>query len=148
MVLEGYRPTTLDIDLTYEVAPEHEGELVAAIRALKEELAVNVEEVTPAAFIPLPPGHGARHELVGRYGEVEVFHFDLYTTAVSKVSRGTEEDLEDVLTLLGDGRIGMDLLEEVFAQVHARAGQTLRLDPAELEAKFRTLRGRWERTGA
>lgn len=33
-------------------------------------------------FEPLPDGHEDRHEHVGRYGSIDVYHFDLYSTAL------------------------------------------------------------------
>jgi hypothetical protein len=43
MVFEALRPQTLDIDVVLEVSPEVHGELIQAIRALKDELSINVE---------------------------------------------------------------------------------------------------------
>src|SRR5690349_118534 len=85
IVFEGYRTQTLDIDLTFEAAPTDEARLLQAIRELKDILSVHVEQVTPADFIPLPAGHQERCEFIGRFSGLHVFHFDLYSTALSKI---------------------------------------------------------------
>ncbi|PYV44753.1 MAG: hypothetical protein DMG06_05110 [Acidobacteria bacterium] len=100
MVFEGFRTQTLDIDLAFEVARENHGALIKAIRELKDELSLNVEEASPGDFIPLPSGYQERSQFIGRYNQIDVFHFDLYTMALSKIERGTEEDFSDVLLLL------------------------------------------------
>lgn len=50
-VLEGWRPTTLDVDLRLE--PETD-KLLRRLAQLKEELDVNVELASPPDFIPYP----------------------------------------------------------------------------------------------
>ena len=77
MVFEGFRQQTLDIDITFEVADEHHSAFVVAVRDLKEQLSLNIEEASPAEFIPLPSGHQERSQYIGRYGQLDVFHFDL-----------------------------------------------------------------------
>ena len=57
MVHEGLRQQTLDIDLALEIADEDHSAFIATVRALKEQLALNIEEVSPADFIPLPAGY-------------------------------------------------------------------------------------------
>ena len=103
MVYEGLRQQTLDIDLALEIADEDHSALIATIRQLKESLSLNIEEASPADFIPLPAGYRERSQYVGRYGLLDVFHFDLYSTALSKIERGTENDFADVLALLRTG---------------------------------------------
>lgn len=140
LVYEGLRQQSLDIDLVLEVAREQHSRLVQAIRELKDELSLNVEEASPGDFIPLPSGHEGRHAFVERFGQIDVYHFDLYSTALSKVERGRTQDFEDVLTLLTSGRIQWDRLEACFREILPLMGRhSLRQDPAELEANFRTL---------
>ena len=61
---------------------------------------MNVEEASPGDFIPLPAGSEGRHEFIERFRKLDVFHFDLYSVALSKIERGRTQDLEDVLKLL------------------------------------------------
>ena len=53
--------------------------------------------------IPLPPQAQERRRLVGHYGQLDVYVFDLYSIALSKIARGFETDFEDVLFLLVRG---------------------------------------------
>ena len=57
MVYEGLRQNTLDIDLALEIADEDHSRFISAVRMLKEQLSLNIEEASPADFIPLPAGY-------------------------------------------------------------------------------------------
>lgn len=144
MVYEGLRQQTLDIDLAFEIADQDHSAFIAAIRELKERLALNIEEVSPADFIPLPANYRERSEFVGRYGQLEVFHFDLYSTALSKIERGSENDFADVLSLLQTGRLEMIRLRECFKEILPRyAIDSLKQDPIEFQRKFTVLLEMW-----
>jgi len=145
MVFEGFRAESLDIDLTFDVAPADQAALIQAIRELKDELRLNVEEASPGDFIPLPAGYQERAVFVGRYGQLDVFHFDFYSTALSKIERGTEEDLNDVLALLRAGRIDWVTLEKCFEDIRPRLASSLKQDPVEFERKFQAVRQLWAR---
>jgi hypothetical protein len=145
MVFEGFREQTLDIDLAFEVAAEDHGAFIRTIRDLKEELRINVEEVSPGDFIPLPEGYRERSQFVGRYGQLDVFHFDLYSMALSKIERGTEEDFSDVLALLRSGRIDWETLAACFADILPRVETaSLKQDPEEFQRKFTALEQIWK----
>jgi hypothetical protein len=55
-----------DIDLALEIADEDHSAFIAAIRRIKESLSLNIEEASPADFIPLPAGYRERSQFVGR----------------------------------------------------------------------------------
>jgi hypothetical protein len=140
MVYEGLRHQSLDIDIDYEVADEHEAEFARVIRQLKEELQVNIELASPRDFIPLPTGWKERAKYVGRFGQVDVFHFDLYSTALSKIERGREGDYEDVLTMLRSGQITFDELARAFQNILPRVErQSLKRDPERFKRNFAVL---------
>jgi hypothetical protein len=144
MVYEGLRHQTLDIDLTFEVALEDHSSFIEVVRDLKERLSLNIEEVSPADFIPLPAGYMERSEFINRYGHLDVFHFDLYSTALSKIARGTEEDFTDVLSLLQTGRLELRQLAQYFDEILPRlAVASLKQDPDEFERKFAALTKMW-----
>ena len=144
MVYEGFRQQTLDFDISFEVADEDHSAFIAAVRDLKEQLSLNIEEASPAEFIPLPSGHHERSQFLGRYGQLEVFHFDLYSTALSKIERATESDFDDVLTLLASGRLELSMLSEFFDEILPRyATESLRQDPVEYRKKFEILKEMW-----
>lgn len=137
LVYEGLRDQSLDIDIHYEVADEHEAEFAQVIRRLKDELQVNVEQASPGDFIPLPSGWKERAKHVGRFGPVDVFHFDLYSTALSKIERGREGDYQDVLALLRSGQIEMRELREAFENIMPRVDrESLKRNPERFRRNF------------
>lgn len=145
IVLEGHRAQTLDIDLAIEADPADEGRLLQAIRELKEVLLVNVEQVSPADFIPLPSGYRERGRFIRRFGGLDVFHFDFYSTALSKIERGSEQDFADVLALLRAGQVEWPLLESCFDEILPQFGQrSLKQDPEEFARKFAALARMWQ----
>jgi hypothetical protein len=148
MVYEGLRQQTLDIDLALEIADEDHSTFIATVRELKERYSLNIEEASPADFIPLPLGYRERSQFIGRYGQLDVFHFDLYSTALSKIERGTENDFADVLLLLNIRRVEMGKLIEYFNEILLRyATHSLKQDPIEFQRKFAVLREMWSRAG-
>jgi hypothetical protein len=141
MVYEGFRGLTIDIDLAFEVSQEWHANFIDTVRNLKDELAVNVKEASPGDFIPLPTGHEERAQFLGRYGQLDIFHFDLYSMVLSKIERGTEEDFSDALLLLNSGRINLEVLERHFAEILPRFGvSSLSQDPQEFSQKFAALK--------
>jgi hypothetical protein len=144
MVYEGLRQTTLDIDLALEIAAEDHGGFIAIVRELKEKLSLNIEEASPEDSIPLPAGYRERSQFVGRYGQLDVFHFDIYSTALSKIERGTENDFADVLSLLQTERLQMARLVDYFNEILPRyATDSLKQDPVEYRRKFAVLIEMW-----
>jgi hypothetical protein len=144
LVYEGFRAQTLDIDLAYDLAAGEQGAFVTVVQQLKHELQVNVEEVSPADFIPLPAGAEGRARPIGRFGGLDVYHFDPYSTALSKIDRGRVGDFEDVLTLLRHGWLTWPLLEQRFGDIlPAYEVASLKADRPAFERKFDTLREMW-----
>lgn len=145
LVLEGFREQTLDIDLAYELPPGEHGAFVTAVQQLKNEMQINVEEASPADFIPLPLGWQDRARYVDRFGQLEVYHFDPYSSALSKIERGREGDFADVLTLLREDWIKWPEFALRFEEIQpAYAVSSLKADPVEFLSKFETLRERWQ----
>ncbi|MCS7059892.1 MAG: DUF6036 family nucleotidyltransferase [Anaerolineae bacterium] len=140
LVYEGLREQSLDIDISYEVADEHDAEFVRVLRKLKEELQLNVELASPGDFIPLPAGWKERAKHVGRFGLVDVFHFDLYSTALSKIERGREGDFQDVLAMLQGGQISLEELKAAFQNILPRfERESLKRDPERIKRNFALL---------
>jgi hypothetical protein len=113
-VIEGWRETTVDVDLRFE--PEAD-ELLRAIPALKELLGVNVELASPPDFIPELPGWRERSPHVVREGRVDVYHFDFYSQALSKIERGFEQDLADVREMIERGYVEPSPLRKLFEEI-------------------------------
>ncbi len=118
--VRGPHATTLDIDLALEV--NNEQEIESAIQRLKQELDVNVELASPGDFIPLPSSWQRQAQYIGRYGPLEVFYFDYYSLALSKIERGTERDLHDVELLGHQGWITREGLDTAYQEILPQMG--------------------------
>jgi hypothetical protein len=132
-VLEGWREATIDVDLRFE--PEAD-ELLRALPALKERLAVNIELVSPPDFIPELPDWRERSPFVFREGAIEVHHFDLYSQALSKIERGFEQDLEDVRAMIAGGLVEPSRLRALYEQVEPELYRYPAIDPSALRQKL------------
>ncbi len=148
LVLEGYRQHTLDVDLSIEVTADNHDDLMRALQEIMLSLDMNIEEASPGDFIPLPAGYADRHVFIGRYGQVDVFHFDFYSTSLSKIERGRRQDLDDVITLLTNKRIEWVQLESMFHEIlPLMRYKSLRQKPAEFSGNFEALRALWHSAG-
>lgn len=141
LVFFGLREQSIDIDVALEVDNVHHQKLIEVIRHLKEELNLNIEEASPADFIPLPAGWKERSPYLGTFGSVLVYHFDLYSTSLSKIDRGTEVDFEDVKILLRNGKVEWEKLESFYQEILPHYGKkSLKQDPARIQRNFEILR--------
>lgn len=134
-VLQGWRPSTIDVDLTLE--PETR-EVYEAIPHLKQVLDLNVEFVSPAHFVPELPGWRDRCVYVGTWGKLTVYHYDLYGQVLAKVERGHEQDRADVRHLI-DAGVDPNVLRELFERAAGELVKYPAIDPATLRAKLRAL---------
>jgi hypothetical protein len=132
-VLEGWRDSTIDVDLRFE--PESD-ELMRALPALKDRLGINIELASPPDFIPELPGWRERSPLVFREGSVELHHFDLYSQALSKIERGFEQDLDDVHTMIARGSVEPVRLTELFEAIEPELYRYPALDPLAFRRKL------------
>jgi hypothetical protein len=135
-VLEGWRQTTIDVDIRIE--PESD-ELLRELVTLKEALQINVELASPPDFVPELPGWRDRSPLVFQFGNVAVHHFDFYSQALSKVERGFAHDLEDVRMMLASGRVDPAKLQELFQRVRGEFHRYPAVDPERLARRVREL---------
>ena len=117
LVYEDLSRATLDRDVTVEVEDAFHGDLMRHIARLKDQIPVNVEQVSPADYIPLPSGWRERSPYVGRFGQIDVFHFDLVSTSLSKLLRGHDVDLAAVRTLLTTDLLAAEDLEAGFKEI-------------------------------
>lgn len=98
---------TVDIDCVVEFPTE---EFTNTLEAVAAELQVEVEIISIDEFIPLPSNSTARHHKLEKYGSIEVFIFDPYSIALSKLARGFDTDIQDILYLLERGIIEISIL--------------------------------------
>ncbi len=124
LLLIGGRRNTGDIDFTIEVSDR---ELRKAIEQVAVELGLDAEESVPAKFMPLPPDSEHRHRLIGTFGKLQVFVFDLYSIALMKIDRAFETDIEDVRFLLNQSLIDLITLEQYIGDVARSHDEPLNL---------------------
>jgi len=137
----GLRPgSTMDIDVAIEASDEDE--MVTAIRKLVEKMQINVKFASPGDFIPLPTQWTAQARYVGRYGSIDVFYFDFYSLALSKISRGNDRDLIDVQLLLQQKLITLEELDTAYNEVLPRMGKRpyINLNPQRFAERYALVR--------
>lgn len=117
LCLLGNPRTTVDIDYTIDPGIQTPKRLERTIAELAADMHLDVEPVPIAEFVPLPPQAHERRRFVGRYDQLSVYVFDPYTIALSKIARGFEADLEDVMFMLDQGLIEFSELESYFYAV-------------------------------
>jgi hypothetical protein len=135
-VLEGWRASTVDIDVRFE---PYSDEPLRRIAELKEEMSVNVELASPLDFLPELPGWRERCRFRFREGNLEVFDFDLYSQALSKLERGLELDRKDVASMVASGDVDPGRLLDLFEQVEAHLYRFPAVDPQTLRRSVESL---------
>ncbi len=86
--LLGNPRETLDIDYTTDLSSENRKEFDDVIKQVASQLKLDVEPVPLEEFIPLPPNSDSRRRFIGQYGNIDVYVFDPYSIALSKIVRG------------------------------------------------------------
>jgi hypothetical protein len=126
---------TVDIDCSVDNPTE---EFQETVEAVANELHVEVEIIPIDAFIPLPPKTVDRHQKIKQFGPIEVFIFDPYSIAISKIARGFETDIQDVLFLLKQGIIEPEPLSKFVEDAYPVAWD-YDIDPNEMRTHFEVL---------
>jgi hypothetical protein len=137
-VLEGWRRSTVDIDVRFE--PDSDAAL-GRISEVKERLSLNIELASPLDFLPPLPGWQSRSRFRFREGNLEVFDFDPYSQALSKLERGFELDLEDVDNMVRAKQVEPARLVELLSQIEPELYRFPSVDPASLRAAVEALAG-------
>jgi hypothetical protein len=125
-VLEGWRDSTIDVDLKFG---DDSDAALRAIPALKERLNLNIELASPADFIPVKAGWEDRSPFVAQEGTVTYRHFDLYAQALAKIERGHETDRTDVAELIGRGLVDRERLLDYFTAIEPDLYRFPAIDP-------------------
>lgn len=136
LILLAAKESTFDIDLQFDVQPIYHTEFVRCLRQVSRELHFPVEQASPEQFIPLPKGFEDRRQFVGRFGALDVFHFDLYSIALSKLHRGNEKDFADVTVLIQQNLIEFTQLESYFQEILPRLETYLTANPEGFMRRF------------
>ncbi|WKZ42307.1 MAG: DUF6036 family nucleotidyltransferase [Anaerolineales bacterium] len=121
MALLGSSRPTIDIDFVGDdVAPS---ELHKTIMQLARERNILVEPVPLERFVPLPEGSDQRSIRIGQFGNLEVFVADPYSISLSKLDRGYDTDLEDIVFLVQNDFIDLNKFEQMVYSLLSRAGK-------------------------
>lgn len=141
-IARGWRQSTIDVDLKLD--PEPLG-LFEAIRVLKDELSVNVELASPDQFIPPLPGWKERSLFVGRFGPIDVYHYDFYAQALAKIERGHAQDLADVDSMFASSVVEANELERLFHAIEGQLDRYPGVDARSFAAKVQVVLSRVRR---
>src|SRR6266478_10203129 len=113
-LLLGFREQTIDVDIKLDPEPAGAFE---AIAMLKNRLDLNVELASPDDFIPAAADWRERSRHIASIGRLQFFHYDFALQALSKLERGHEQDLADVMSLVRGGYVTAAELKTRFAQI-------------------------------
>lgn len=130
--LLGHPRRTLDIDLTAIPFPQ---ELKTTIAKIEKLLKIEIEEVPIHEFIPIPKQAETRHIHITTINALEVFVYDPYSIALSKLARGFETDLQDILFLLQESIIELNKLSEFMEEALPKAWD-FDIDPKDMKKYF------------
>ncbi len=89
--MNGTMNGTINIEVVLDTTDQDE--MLSAIQRVLDQMQIGVELASPADLIPLPTQWTTQSRYVGRSGSVDVFYFDFYSLALSKVARGADRDL-------------------------------------------------------
>jgi len=126
-VLEGWRDSTIDVDLTFG---DDSDAILRAIPAIKERLNLNIELASPADFIPVKVGWEDRSPFVCQEGTVTFRHFDLYAQALAKIERDHDTDRTDVAAFVDRGLVDRAQLLDYFNAIEPDLYRFPAVDPA------------------
>lgn len=135
-LLGGVRPT---LDLDYVGDDLQLNTLQQLMAQIAGEMHIELEAVSIAEFVPLPEDAHKRSIRVGEYGNLTVYIFDPYTIALSKLDRGFDTDIEDILFLIRRDLITVEQLA-AFAETAASQASEFDLDPAAMRRHLQVVR--------
>ena len=135
-VLQGWRETTLDLDLKAE--PEPQG-FFEALPKLKDALDMNIELAAPDDFIPALPGWQDRSQHIATHGPLSFYHYDFYSQALSKIERFHARDQGDVQQMLSTGLVQRERLLQLFHAIEPGLVRFPAIDAAALRQRVNTI---------
>nr|WP_309742378.1 DUF6036 family nucleotidyltransferase [Chamaesiphon sp. OTE_20_metabat_361] len=125
--------------------PEPPG-IFQAIAKLKQELDINIELASPQDFLPQLPGWRDRSVFIGRQGEISFYHYDFTAQALSKLSRGYNRDIDDVLAMYEHKLFTLEKLRDCFDAIESELIRFPSLDADLLRNKIEQFIDRCEST--
>lgn len=139
LVMLGSPRQTADID--YVGHDLHKDDFQLVIEQLAQSFQLDVEAVPIEEFIPVPADAHERHILIAEFEQVEVYVFDPYSIAISKLDRGFDTDIADVVFMLDQQLITMEQLELLLHQALKQA-HAFDLSPATANRHLEVVRQR------
>ena len=134
-MLGGARPT---LDLDYVGNDLQQDDLQQLMAQVANEMQIELEAVPIAEFIPLPIDADKRAVLVGEFGNLTVYIFDPYTIALSKLDRGFDTDMEDILFLIQHQLVTVEQLA-IFVEDAVLHADRFDLDPVTIRQHLQVL---------
>jgi len=128
-LLGNGRPT-LDVD--YDGEEQAHDAFSLLLKRVALELQVEVEAVPLHRFIPIPSGAAERHVAVGQFGALRVFVFDPYSIALSKLDRGFDTDIADVVFLIRSHHIHLPTVARLLDGLTPQLAADYELDPDQM----------------
>jgi len=119
-LLGSLRPT---IDIDYVGDDLIKDDLQILIEQISIDLDLNVEPVPIQRFLPVTAEAERRSVFYSTYGKIDVYIFDLYTIALSKIDRGFDTDLDDVVFLIRQNLIVLDVLSRMTQEILKQANE-------------------------
>lgn len=135
-LLGGLRPT---IDLDYVGDDLQSDSLQQLLTKTADELQIELEAVPITEFVPLPQDADNRAVFVGKFGNLTVYVFDPYTIALSKLDRGFDTDIEDILFLVQRQLITIETLAD-FVETAVTQAKQFDLDPTAMRQRLQIVR--------
>lgn len=135
LIFLGNTRGTLDIDVHIEA---EEAELQSTIEDVAQKNKIHVDIIQFEEFLKLPSGADKRHIKILDVEGIQLFVFDPYTIALSKLGRGFDYDLTDVEFMFSAQIITFDRLKE-FALELVPYAWDYEIDPKILKQSLRYL---------
>ncbi|MCB0033467.1 MAG: hypothetical protein KDE51_05600, partial [Anaerolineales bacterium] len=127
--LGGSRPT---VDLDYVGSDVKVTMFQELLSQIADEMQLEIEAVPIDEFVPVPSGANERAIFIEAFGNLNVYVIDPYTIALSKIDRGFDTDIEDVVFLCRNGFVDMDRFVQMIETAVAQAAQ-FDLDPQAMQ---------------
>lgn len=137
LCLLGSNRPTLDID--YVGDDLHKNDLQYLIDQIAQELQIPIDAVPIDQFLPVPTGADERRLLIGQFGNIAVYVLDPYTIALSKLDRGFDTDIEDIMFLIRQNLVTLAQLEQVALSAITQ-GAEFGLDSGSIRTHLQTVR--------
>ena len=139
-LLGNTRPT---IDLDFIGDDSAPTELAKIVVQVAQDWNIFAKPVPLERLIPLPPGSEERAIRIDTFGNLETFVADPYSIAISKLVRGLDTDLADIVFLIQKEYIDLAELEGMVEAVTLRV-EEFDIDANEMSGHLEALHNRLE----